>query len=79
MNGPFLPKTVARPYLSVLTTRAGLPISRTLSGTSRKTTAPAATILHLPILMPGMTTAPAPTWLPSPTKTPPHNVALGEI
>ena len=69
----------AAAYFNRLTTRAGFPNTKTLSGTSFITTAPAATMLQRPTFMPGIITDPAPIWLPSPTVTEPHKVALGEM
>lgn len=49
------------------------------SATFRIITAPAPIFTHFPILIPGITTAPAPTCVPSPTLTPLQSVAFGNM
>ena len=60
-------------------TLAGIPTAVTLAGISWITTPPAPTILHLPILLPTMATAPAPSNAPSPTVTSPDKHDPGPI
>lgn len=58
---------------------AGIPATVVWGGTSRITVAPAATVDHSPMLMPGITVAPAPIQAPLSTWTLPQRVAWGEI
>jgi hypothetical protein len=57
----------------------GFPTTTAKSGISEIMTAPAPTVTHLPIFRFGITTAPAPIWVPSPIETLPVIVTLGDM
>src|SRR5262249_6966510 len=65
------------PVAHALILSAGTPLTRAPSGTSRVTTAPAATRQPLPMRTPCTTVAPVPTCVLWPTVTAPERVTPG--